>query len=86
MLASGRPVVATAHTGTQVATVVEGRGLVVPPEDASVLHGAIQRLVEDPGLRTRFGTAAREYAERHLGKETVLEQFERDLVYLSQNG
>lgn len=86
MLASGRPVVATAHAGTQVATVVEGRGLVVPPEDPGALHAAIQRLVEDPGLRTQFGIAARRYAESHLGKETVLEQFERDLLYLLQNG
>jgi colanic acid biosynthesis glycosyl transferase WcaI len=86
MLASGRPVVATAHTGTQVATVVEGRGLVVPPEDSGALHGAVQQLVEVPGLRAQFGIAAREYAESHLGKQTVLEQFERDLQYLVQNG
>jgi colanic acid biosynthesis glycosyl transferase WcaI len=42
--------------------------------------------VEDPGLRAQFGVAARRYAESHLGKETVLEQFERDLLYLLQNG
>jgi colanic acid biosynthesis glycosyl transferase WcaI len=86
MLASGRPVVATAHTGTQIATVVEGRGLVVPPEDASALYGAIQTLVGDPNLRAQFGAAAREHAETHLGKESVLEQFERDLLHLVQNG
>jgi colanic acid biosynthesis glycosyl transferase WcaI len=79
MLASGRPVIATAHEGTQVAQVVEGRGLVVPAEDAVALHAAVLRLVEEEDLRLSFGRAAREYAVEHLGKNQVLEQFERDL-------
>jgi len=83
MLASGRPVIATAHTGTQIATVVEGRGLVVPPEDSEALREAVQRLVDDPDLRSRFGIAARQYAELHLGKQTVLQQFEHDLLELA---
>src|SRR6185503_9402878 len=62
MLASGRPVIATAHVGTQIASVVEGRGLVVPPEDSEALHSAVQTLVADPGLRAQLGIAAREYA------------------------
>ena len=79
MLASGRPVIATAHPGTQVAEVVEGRGLVVPPEDAGALHAAVLQLAEDKELRLRLGRAAREYAVGHLGKQQVLEQFELDL-------
>jgi colanic acid biosynthesis glycosyl transferase WcaI len=80
MLASGRPVIATAHPGTQVAQVVEGRGLPVPAEDATALHTAVQLLIEDPELRLRLGRSAREYAVEHLGKQQVLEQFERDLT------
>jgi colanic acid biosynthesis glycosyl transferase WcaI len=79
MLSSGRPVIATAHTGTQVATVVEGCGLVVPAEDAEALYSAVLRLVEDPELRLGLGRAAREYAVEHLGKQNVLEQFDMDL-------
>jgi colanic acid biosynthesis glycosyl transferase WcaI len=79
MLASGRPVVATAHKETQVAEVVEGRGLVVPAEDAAALHTAVLRLVDDEPLRLALGRAAREYAVEHLGKRQVLDQFERDL-------
>jgi colanic acid biosynthesis glycosyl transferase WcaI len=79
MLASGRPVIATVHPGTQVAEVVEGRGLVVPPEDAGALHAAVLQLAEDKELRLRLGRAAREYAVGHLGKQQVLEQFELDL-------
>jgi colanic acid biosynthesis glycosyl transferase WcaI len=80
MLSSGRPVVATAHPGTQVELVVQGRGLAVPAEDAAALHAAVLQLVEDKELRLRLGRAAREYAVRHLGKQQVLERFERDLI------
>jgi colanic acid biosynthesis glycosyl transferase WcaI len=82
MLSSGRPVIATAEHGTQVAQVVEGRGLVVPAEDDEALHAAVQRLVDDEQLRRRLGRAAREYAVKHLGKQQVLDQFERDLCEL----
>ncbi len=82
MLASGRPVIATVHAETQVAEVVEGRGLAVPAEDANALHAAVLRLVEDEELRLRLGRAAREYAVEHLSKRQVLEQFERDLKTL----
>ena len=82
MLSSGRPIIATAHPGTQVAIVVEGRGLVVLPEDLEALRSAVLRLVEDRELRFKLGAAAREYAVQHLGKHNVLAQFERDLEAL----
>ena len=80
MLASGRPVIATAHPGTQVAQVVEGRGLPIPAEDAVALHSAVLLLIEDREMRLQFGRNAREYAVKHLGKQQVLQQFERDLI------
>lgn len=79
MLASGRPVIATAGIGTQVAHVVEGRGIVVPAEDAEALRDAVLFLLENKDLRLRLGLAAREYAVKNLGKQQVLEQFESDL-------
>lgn len=88
MLSSGRPVIATADSGTQVARVVSGDspqeacGLVVPAEDPSSLHEAVQKLIEDESLRHQLGTNARKYAVEHLGKQQVLEQFERDLQAL----
>jgi colanic acid biosynthesis glycosyl transferase WcaI len=84
MLASGRPVIATAHPGTQVAQVVEGRGLAIPAEDPFALHAAVLLLVEDEELRLTLGRAARKYAVAHLGKQQVLDQFERDLMDLTQ--
>lgn len=88
ILSSGRPVIATADTGTQVARVVSGDspqqacGLVVPAEEASALHAAVEQLIEDKSLRQRLGANARAYAVEHLGKQQVLEQFERDLQVL----
>jgi colanic acid biosynthesis glycosyl transferase WcaI len=85
MLSSGRPVIATADAGTQVAHVVAGHtpeeacGLVVPAEDASALNAAVSRLIQDARLRAQLGRNARNYAVQHLGKQQVLEQFERDL-------
>jgi colanic acid biosynthesis glycosyl transferase WcaI len=85
MLSSGRPVIATADAGTQVARVVAGEspthacGLFVPAEEPAALHAAVEGLIADPVLRTQLGANARCYAVRHLGRQQVLEQFERDL-------
>ena len=91
MLSSGRPIVATAEAGTQVAQVIsagmdhEACGLVVGAEDVDGLHRAVKRLVEDEELRKRMGQQARRYAVLHLGREQVLEQFERHLFEVVGN-
>lgn len=88
MLASGRPVIATADPDTQVGQIVGGGisskacGLVVPSEEGAALHAAVQQLVAAPSLRTQLGANARCYAVQHLGKQQVLEQFERALQSL----
>ena len=79
MLASARPVVATAHPGTDLATVVQTCGLVVLPEDAAALARAIQTLAADPALRESLGAAGYLYAQAHLDSEAVLGRFEADL-------
>jgi colanic acid biosynthesis glycosyl transferase WcaI len=86
MLASGRPVVATADTGTQVAMVVENCGMVVPPEDIESLVTAVRTLVSDPTRRALMGASARAYAIEHLGREQVLTQFEQDLGWVLRAG
>ena len=80
MLASGRPVVATAHAGTEVAKVVDGRGIVVPPEDAAAFAEAIAALAGDAGRRSALGSAGRRYAEEHLDLGGVLGRFEARLM------
>lgn len=83
MLASGRAVVATAHAGTEVARVVEGCGLVVPPENPRAFADAIAALAEDAVTRERYGVSARRYAEENLEKEAVLRRFEAQLLKLA---
>ena len=89
MLSSGRPVIATADPGTQVALVVGGanaedaRGVVVPAEHPAALYAAVADLVADSDLRQRQGHNARAYAVDHLGKEQVLTRFERHLIQLA---
>lgn len=82
MLSSGKPVVATAAEGTQVADVVQGRGIAVPAGDLEAVYGAINVLVNDTHLRHRMGAAARAYAEDHLGRKQVLRRFEAELERL----
>lgn len=80
MLASGRPVVATSHPGTELAHVVGPCGLVVPPLDAADFAAAVQQLALDAPLRTRLGQAARRYAEQNLGRDAVLQRFVNHLT------
>lgn len=82
MLASGRPVVATAHVGTELATVVQDCGLVVPPEQAQAFADAISKLANDAALRSRFGAVGRAYAVANLDRNAVLAGFEQALKVL----
>jgi colanic acid biosynthesis glycosyl transferase WcaI len=81
MLASGRPVVATANAATEIAHVLEGCGIVVPPGDAAALAGAIRALAADAPHRRALGAAARRKAENLWDKQTLLTRAFKD--YLS---
>lgn len=86
MLASGRPVVANAAAGTQVAKVVQPCGKVVPPGDARAFADAIVALAEDRQAAQRLGAAGRAYAVKMWGREAVLHGFERMLGELKATG
>jgi putative colanic acid biosynthesis glycosyltransferase WcaI len=72
MLASGRPVIATARVGSQVAEVVGGCGQVVMPGDRQAFLAAVQRLGRSPEERQRLGLAGRTFAVEHWSKYRVL--------------
>jgi colanic acid biosynthesis glycosyl transferase WcaI len=80
MLASGRPVVATAHLGTQLAAAVQGCGLVVPPGDLNAFSSAILQLAADRDLRLQLGQEARRYALAHLDLQTILCRLEEAML------
>jgi len=57
--AAGLPVVGFEAGGMKEAVVHEETGLLVPPEDAEALAGAIRRVIDEPDLGHRFGEAGR---------------------------
>jgi colanic acid biosynthesis glycosyl transferase WcaI len=85
MLASGRAILATASPETQLSCVLEGCGLVVPPESPEMVAEGLRRLADDAALRERLGRAARAYAEQRLDKERVLTRFEEELQLVSND-
>lgn len=76
MLASGRPVVTTAQTGTELAQVVAGCGLVVEPGNRQQMADAIRQLLDAPAFRRELGRAARRHAEQHLARQAVMLRLE----------
>ncbi len=74
MLASGRPVIATAAPGTALAELIlrHDMGTVVAPGDAAALADAIEALLRNDELRLTQGTNARTFAERFLNRDRLL--------------
>lgn len=85
ILASGRPVIACAHRGTQLSVVSDSCGISVEPERPEEIARAVVRLVDDPAMRASLGAAARSYAERNLDREVILSEFERALFEVCRN-
>ena len=79
MLASGRPVVATAAAGTGLAQEIEGCGLVTEPENAAAFADAVERLLDDRDLHARYARAARLRAEERWSERVILERLMREL-------
>lgn len=82
MLASGRPVLACANDGTELAMVVQHCGLVVHPEDPESFYAALSVLIDDGKLRQTLGLAGAEYALNHLSQDRILTGFESRLIEL----
>lgn len=79
MLASARPVVATALAGTELANVVQLCGIVVPPEDPVAMTRAVLELAGNASWREQLGQAGRHHALHQIDRESVLQRFEKNL-------
>ncbi len=76
-MACGRAVMA-APVGGMVDAIVDGEnGLFAPPGDPDGLAAAIERLLDDPGLRQRLGAAARRTV---LARFTLQQELEANLA------
>lgn len=76
ILAAGRPVLAVAPEGADVARIIrrEGCGLVVDPDKPSEVAAAVQFLKNDPALLALMGRRARE-AARQFARADELRKF-----------
>lgn len=81
MLASGRPVLATAHAGTQLAKVVSSCGKVIEPGNARGVAQGLLELLHAPQERKQLGAVARQAANA-WNKTNVLREFEANLQAL----
>jgi len=74
-MASGLPVVCTeVHSGTSFVNEDGVTGFVVPPRRPELLRRALQKLIEDPDLRSKMGAAGRERMLRHFTAGKMVEQ------------
>lgn len=76
-MAAGRAVVATRVGGTPEVVEDGVTGLLVPPNDAGALAGAVRRLLEDAELRERLGRAARRLVLERFSIERMVTDTER---------
>ncbi|MEN3339570.1 MAG: hypothetical protein V7647_3246 [Acidobacteriota bacterium] len=75
-LASGSPVVATPAGGILTVVVDGVTGLIVPERDSDALATALARLVAEPALGQRLGSAARALVTERFSWERTAEAFE----------
>jgi glycosyltransferase involved in cell wall biosynthesis len=71
-MASGLPVVATAHGGACEMVVHGETGYLVPWDDAAAVASALEALIQAPELRERLGRAGRERVREEFSQEAFL--------------
>ncbi|WP_156679450.1 glycosyltransferase family 4 protein [Sphingomonas profundi] len=73
--AAALPVIATADNGTLEQIEDGATGLFVPHEDPPAVAAAIVRLIDDPALRRRLGTALQAKVRRDYAVDAVVPQW-----------
>ena len=84
MLASGRPVVATAEPGTGLYDEVNGCGICTAPGDAQALADAVAALIDDPARAAALGAAGRIRAGERWALGPIITRLESALLALTQ--
>jgi rhamnosyl/mannosyltransferase len=74
-MACGKPIVNTRlKSGVPFVSIDGETGFTVAPADATELAGAINRLLDDPDLRGRFGAAAARRAREHFRIDAMVDR------------
>lgn len=72
--ASGLPIVTTDNSGCREVVDDGENGFIVPPRDSKSLAQALEKLIVDADLRTRFGIQSRLKAETEFDEKLILAQ------------
>ncbi|MFD2134677.1 glycosyltransferase [Novosphingobium resinovorum] len=80
MLASGRPVVATAEPGTGLAEEIVDCGIITQPGSAKAFAEGIESLLDNPVLAAHYGENGRQRAEKRWAKDQILARLDAELV------
>ncbi len=80
MLASGKPVVATAHLNSEIGMLARGCSVLVEPENGLALAEAIVELGYAPTRRQELGRLGRQLVETTYAKDQVLSHFYQRLL------
>lgn len=81
-MAAGKPIVATDVAGNPEVVIHERTGLLIPSHQPNRLADAIVRLLDNPDLRTQFGSAGRDRVQTHFRVERMVSQTESLYQYL----
>ncbi len=66
-----RPIVTTDVPGCREVVLDGETGLLVPPNDPAALAAAVERLLDDPGLRCKLAKNARRRVEENFSDQTI---------------
>ncbi len=66
-----RPIVTTDVPGCREVVLDGETGLLVPPNDPAALAAAVERLLDDPGLRRKLAKNARLRVEENFSDQTI---------------
>ncbi|MBA3072310.1 MAG: glycosyltransferase, partial [Anaerolineae bacterium] len=80
MLASGKPVIATANSGTELANLVGQVGIVTTPGNVEALVQAILQLEGSSELRKNLGFKSINMVNNNWSQEKVLSDFQSHLL------
>jgi len=81
IMASGRPVIATVHPGTETARIINRAecGICIPPDDPAALGRAVIQLYEDGRSRVEMGNKGRQFAVANYSRKHASDAY-ADLI------